>query len=203
MDREDKTFLKLLTTLFSFFNLHVFYLYECFTCMYVSVPHVCLVPSGQKRMSGPLEVEFMDGFEALGVCGVWAHNTPPLPPPPTPTDACRGRGVRFPLRLKLERIVSCLRGVLGIEVRLSWRAVHVLKTLALFIFKILMCTWPVCGSSENLQELVFSTLVQGSELRLSAAGAFTRWAAPPAQGFGFQIKLWRHFSHLCRCRCWI
>lgn len=61
------------------------------------------------------------------------------------------RGVRFPLGLKLQRAVNCLMGVLGIEVRFSWRCIF-LRLYFVYFLNICVCLWE---PEDSLQELFF------------------------------------------------
>lgn len=106
------------------------------------------------------------------------------------------RGVRFPLGLKLQRAVNCLLGVLGIEVRFSWRCMFL---RLYFIFLISVC---VCGNRRIAFRSCFSsTLCSREWTQVASSRCFTCWAT---QGLVFQMKLLKHFSHLCKCiRCWV
>lgn len=43
--------------------IYIFYVCECSACMYVYVPHVCLVPRKVKRVSDSYETGVMHGYK--------------------------------------------------------------------------------------------------------------------------------------------
>jgi hypothetical protein len=54
------------------FVLDLFYVYECFACMYVCAPHVPGAHRGHKRVLNPHEIEVTDIWEST--CGCWELN---------------------------------------------------------------------------------------------------------------------------------
>lgn len=156
-----------MTTLF--FLLKMYFLFVWMFCL-----HVCAWYLQVRR------------YRALWNWSLWSEVCGALASVQVPIEV---RGVRFPLGLKLQRAVSCLVGVLGIEVRFSWRCIF----LRLYFFKYLCVFVGVWGQPSGVI-FFFSLLFWGVNSGCQQE-VFYLLSHPR---LGFQMKLLKHFSHLCK-----
>lgn len=144
-----------MTTLF--FLLKMYFLFVWMFCL-----HVCAWYLQVRR------------YRALWNWSLWSEVCGALASVQVPIEV---RGVRFPLGLKLQRAVSCLVGVLGIEVRFSWRCIF----LRLYFFKYLCVFVGVWGQPSGV--IFFFLFCSGEWTQVVSRRCFTCWAT---QGLVFK-----------------